>query len=405
MSLIDSVEPQAIPCKVPGCKRTWLLDAHKVVESWSNPQFNVPKRMCDECKTQFDKLQTQKVKCSTLDCEEFLEIAPYQQLILIRKHKTIEKEKFFCDSCKVLLKSVGDLEVPCRMKACHNTWKWYASSRLQMGGKALTAQPESRLCDQCFSILKNLTIEKHPCKVKDCNREYTVDRMTQLEVQLTGHKEKKRMCPDCSHLLKNLSTRKMPCKVAECTNTWNWAAFAQLEFQRQQEINPELKEPERYCDHCFGFLKRLKPLHIKCARHGCSHHIDYSVELQFEDHIKHLKPNQRDLLCDSCIKIRESLKDQSFKCKEEGCGKKWVWTAVQQFETGHFEHGNFVTGSHHDRYCDSCRDFVNSHSDCHVACQQCGSPILWTVHQQLKTHLGQWVAPSVCPSCLKPHDS
>jgi len=198
MSLLDAVVEQKIPCKIPGCRNTWTLEAEGVVKSWTQEDYHVPKRMCPSCKTQFDDLQPVEVKCSTRDCEEMLKIFPYQQLILNKKHKPLERETFFCESCQRFLKEVGDLEVPCRMHVCQGVWTWFASSRLRSGGKSLDSHPERRLCRNCYATLKTLTSRKLSCKIKGCDQEWSVDRMTQLEWKLAGKKDPKRMCPPCN---------------------------------------------------------------------------------------------------------------------------------------------------------------------------------------------------------------
>ncbi|MGK5091462.1 hypothetical protein WDW89_05515 [Deltaproteobacteria bacterium TL4] len=400
MSLLDAVVEKEIPCKIPKCKNTWTLKAEELVASWKDPNYHLPRRMCDSCKKIFDETSPLEVKCSTLDCEEKIIIDPYQQLILRKKEKFLKHETQFCPSCKELLKTVTDKEIPCSMKACKNTWSWYASSQLRSGGKSLKAQPESRLCKSCYDLLKTLKNQSIPCKIKGCTEEWTLDKMTQLEWSLTRRKERKRMCASCSSQLKALKPRKIPCRVSGCPHTWTWASFSQLEFEIKQRQDPALTPPQRYCKFCFSHMHTLKSSQIPCPTQGCTSKIDYPVENQLEDIVNKRKHNFCGI-CPSCTTNQRKLKPKPMPCKEEGCEQTWIWTPEEQFNSGHYQDGKFIVGTPKERYCDHCHLFMDTHKDTHVNCQQCGAPILWTVHQQLKTEIGQWVSPKYCPSCLK----
>ena len=300
MPLIDAVAEKEVPCKVPGCHNTWKLPAAQVVQSWTDEDFRIPKKMCSSCHTELEKLSPLDAKCSTLDCEARLTISTYQQLVLRRKGKPLEKENFFCPDCQNLLKETSDKEVPCRMKGCTHTWTWYASSQLRLGGKQKNAEPERRLCNSCFSTLKTFSSKQIPCKVKGCTREWNLDRMTQLEWKLQGKSETKRMCHDCSHHLKELTVREEPCIVQGCTHTWTWKPFAQLEFERQAEQDPSLKKPHRYCNRCFSTLHNLRPIQVPCGKHSCPHKLEYSPEQQLADIVNKRKPGQPGALCEKC---------------------------------------------------------------------------------------------------------
>lgn len=401
LSLLDAVVEQEIQCKIPGCKNTWTLDSKEIVSKWKNKDYQVPKRMCDDCKKLFDTLTPIEVSCSTKDCDEKITISPYQQLIILKKKKSLKKEIFFCKECQKLVKEIEDKEIPCRVKGCENTWKWFASSQLREGGKKLDAKPEPRLCNSCFKKLQSLTPQKRPCKINNCDNEWTLDRMTQLEIMTRNKKEPKRMCFECNNRLKELTPKSMPCKVDGCNNTWEWSPFSQLEYERGKEKDPSYPYPERYCDSCFQQLRKLHPIKIPCSTSFCNNTIDYSVDFQLEDFVKKQKPEQRGLICELCKETLDNLEDKEHPCHQEGCKNKWTWKKQDQFDSGQYQNSKFIVTEPPSKYCERCHDFLINGSDTYVECAKCCTPILWTVRQQLMAELKLWVKPKLCPNCLR----
>lgn len=397
---MDAIVEKQFPCKVPGCSNQWTWKAKEMLQNWKHNQYTPPRRMCDSCNKLFKELNPQDIKCGSKDCEEKVSISPYQQLTLIKKGRKVEEERVFCESCHKLSKEQADLKVPCRMKGCKNTWTWFTTSRLRTLGKGLQGDPEPRLCDSCFQSLQKINPLNKSCRVKYCKNTYQIDRMTQLELQLQGKKPAKRMCNDCNAILKKLKDQNVPCQTPACTHTWQWSAFSQLEHQRHQLNDPKVAMPQRYCDPCFGILKRLKPIQIPCTKTDCDQTVEYPVLAQLQDQVagrKHLAAE----LCARCQGVQKNLKDKDIDCQQEGCKRTWIWSAKQQFEGGHYEKERFIPAEAVAHYCEYCLEFLKTHSDVQVDCEQCGSKIMWTARQQLMTDLGLWVAPTKCPSCIR----
>ncbi len=401
MSLFDSVIEQKISCKVPGCGNTWTLGAKEIVDNWKHNNYRAPKRMCRECHQILKKLTPQIVSCSTKSCQETVNIPVYQQLIAERKHRPIQKQSFFCTECQQVLKKTTDKEIPCRIKGCKNTWKWFASSQLKQGGPQLEATPELRLCDACYHNLQGLSPVKQPCRVHTCNRTWELDRMTQLEMQVNGKKAPKRMCSFCNSRLKQLSPKEQICQVRGCEKTWSWQPYAQLEYEHRKAADPSILTPQRYCNSCFALTKRLQTASIPCKNDSCSNSVEYSTEAQLEDITQKKKLSHHQQLCQSCQEYYNQLNNKEIPCQQEGCNLTWTWNKEDQFAASFFQGSVLVAGEVPNHYCQRCHDFLHTRADSYVSCQQCDTPILWTSRQQLMTELNLWVAPRLCPNCLK----
>ncbi|MBF0287943.1 MAG: hypothetical protein HQM14_09000 [SAR324 cluster bacterium] len=401
MSLFDSVVEQNISCKVPGCHNTWTLGAKEIVDNWKHNNYHAPKRMCPECHQILKNLAPQTIPCSTKSCDGAVTIPVYQQLIAEKKHRPLHKQSFFCEECQKLLKTTEDKDITCRMKGCHNTWKWFASSQLKQGGAQLETRPESRLCDSCYRTLQKLSPVQQPCRVHTCDRTWQLDRMTQLEIHVHGKKVPKRMCSVCNSRLKQLSPIEQVCQVDGCDNTWSWLPYAQLEYEHKKAVEPSISLPQRYCNSCFSLMKRLKPASTPCSKNSCTNSIGYSIEAQLEDIVQNKKRPHHQLRCKGCQEHYDLLDNKKLLCQQEGCEQTWEWGKEDQFAASFFQNGTLITGKLPNHYCQRCHDFLHNRPDSHVKCQQCEAPILWTSRQQLMTELNLWVAPRLCPNCLK----
>lgn len=401
MSLLECVVEQTVICKVPGCGNTWTLGAQEIVDNWKHNNYQSPKQMCGSCKGMLKELNPLNIQCSTRSCDQTIAIPAFQQLVAEKKGRLIKTHNFFCEKCQQQLKNIKDQKIPCRIKGCSNTWTWFASSQLRHGGEKLDARPDPRLCNSCFQIFQTLSPQKRSCRVHVCDHQWKLDRMTQLELLINGRKEPKRMCSLCNIQLRQLAPKEKRCQVEGCDKTWRWSSFTQIEYERKKERDPALLPPQRYCNSCFSLRKRLKPSQIPCQKNTCPNFVEYPIEHQLQDIVQKKSSSHRQGFCLNCQNFYNELEDKEFICQQGGCDLTWLWSNKEQFEASTYQEGTLVANEPPTHYCERCYGFLHTRSDTYVNCQQCEAPILWTSRQQLMTELKLWVAPRLCPNCLK----
>jgi hypothetical protein len=171
---LSAFADKALPCRVHGCKNTFVYSARAQLEAELAGETDAPKRMCDSCHDKLGKLADRELPCKRPGCSKTWIWKRGAQLTSSRKRPPAR----FCDPCEAALQKLTDARVPCEHEGCPGSWLWSRVAQLMSGAK----RPPRHACESCTKFLESAAPKEIPCQV--CGRAIHWSRLNQLQTKL-----------------------------------------------------------------------------------------------------------------------------------------------------------------------------------------------------------------------------
>lgn len=266
---LRNLRDQQIRCNIEGCRNSWTWTAWEQLENLAGEgggSRKKPSRPCRECREQLAQMEDRYVPCRVPGCRRHWVLSAKAQL----RHRIMHGAdvdpaagaKRLCDECYEFYRKAEPRRIPCRTKGCRNTWVYSPRRQLQDFARGYKHPPPWR-CDHCRARLKELEPLQKPCATPGCEGTWSWSPEDQLQKEVR-QKERGREsepsgkhCPDCENFLHNESAKTLYCN--ECGQEISWSVYEQLLCQRgsfakparcsecaRKEVNKERARPEDF---------------------------------------------------------------------------------------------------------------------------------------------------------------
>lgn len=457
-SLADRLGAKSMPCRVPGCTRTWLQLSSKTLSLGPTPESDqATEGMCDPCREKSRHVRDQERRCDRPGCSSTWTWTAQAQLEAFAGD--LPAPKTLCAACKALLDSLEDKEIACAVPGCSRKAKLTKQQQLLQQGQPEGAKPaeparadgvtiDGIFCDPCTQIARKLRDRQMNCGINSCSRKWVwkADEQIQAFAQGKPNEAPRRMCEVCRASFGKLADRDVRCRTSGCKQTWVWSRYDQLDACVADKQPP--KAPSRMCQRCFDLWSTLKDVERPCRRSTCKGTWMDKRGAQLARAVRGKTGDPYPRLCTNCEKELGELEDREIPCRTENCSGTFTWTKEQQLAAGvrpkfKDEEANAPTaiaaeGSAEaalpaidgtaaptaeavakptreekgkrkkkrrreiqppERRCPACAEFLANKKTQEIPCSQCTTPIFWPPESQLQTHLGHWSAPTLCGAC------
>jgi hypothetical protein len=241
---LKTLEDRELPCRVKGCDNKLVWNKYLQLEHLHTGKSldNPPRRMCETCLAAFQGLENIVEPCKVNGCKGTWVYGAFEQLDrLIASKKAgdeAEKPSRMCKDCFDFYNSATDRKVACRNRGCDKTWLFTRSMQLGFRKKAAENQTPSRVCDDCMNRLKSLQPIEEPCQVQGCAGTWSYRAEEQLHDQLLGRKAPRKNCKACQEFLASHEAIDIAC--SRCEKVFSWSSQEQLLCSLEVFDKPEL---------------------------------------------------------------------------------------------------------------------------------------------------------------------
>jgi hypothetical protein len=280
--VVQKIKDRQVNCGISGCSRKWLwrADEQLAASAAGRPLDPPPRRMCEECRTEFGKLLDREVRCRTSGCKKTWTWTRSDQLDAAVAGKPAPKAPArMCESCFESFSHLKDVERPCRRSGCKGTWLDKRGAQLARVVRGKSGDPYPRYCGECEKELGDLDDREVSCKTENCPGTWTWSREQQLAA---GVKPKKMLELEAAEEAATRAAARAaaaPPANGEQTPGAPKGDRKKRNRKRRREIQP----PERRCSACAEFLAARKTLEIPCSQ--CSTPIYWPPESQLQTHL------------------------------------------------------------------------------------------------------------------------
>ena len=228
---LKKLEDRELPCRVKGCENTFVWNKYLQLEHLREGKSldHPPRRMCASCLSKFQGLSNSTEPCKVHGCKGTWVYSAYEQLeslISCKEGETPEKPSRMCKECFDFFNAAQDQEVACKNRGCDKTWLWTRSMQLGFRQKGDVKRPPFRMCDDCTSRLKSLSDIEEPCQIRGCKGTWTYRPEDQLRDQLLGRKAPQKTCKACQEFLGSHEAMEIAC--GRCGKVFSWSSQEQL---------------------------------------------------------------------------------------------------------------------------------------------------------------------------------
>ena len=278
-TLADRLGAKSVPCRVPGCSRTWIQLSNKAfaLAGQASAAGDPTEGMCEQCREKFRTLQDALRPCDRKGCTGKWTWPVMAQLEAFATQRPAPKH--LCADCQKLLDSLQDKEIPCAVPGCTRTATLTREQQLVSQGEppAEPAAPSTTngvsiagfICEPCAQVARKLKDRAVNCGVFACSRKWTWKADEQIQAFAAGkpNEPPRRMCAECRTEFGKLFDREIRCRTSGCKATWTWTRSDQLDACVADKPVP--KAPSRMCQRCFDLWSSLKDVERPCRRAGC----------------------------------------------------------------------------------------------------------------------------------------
>lgn len=325
---LQELSDKEVPCSTPGCEGTFVWDRFQQLEAERRAkpgeEPKPPHGFCDKCKENMGEFHDQERPCRLRGCKNTWIWTAREQMASGGKPPAPR----LCNDCFKIYRELKDDYLPCRVKGCNNSVLWTKHQQLEhlRAGKSLDAPP-ARMCEDCFKKFQELKPIEMPCKIHGCKNTWTLSTYEQLEaIRNTPEGQEpvmpSRMCKDCFHFFSTAKDIEVPCRNKACKNTWVWNRSMQLAAHVHGNSRPMVK----LCDECVKNLSQLKDEERPCCTQGCNGTWTYRAEEQLRDKCAMRdEPKRR---CPTCLAFFQTHTPEQLVCAS--CGNTFNWSVQEQ---------------------------------------------------------------------------
>lgn len=341
-TLADRLGAKSLPCRVPGCTRTFLQLSSKALglgRALGEPDS--ADGMCEPCREKSKRLRDVERRCDRAGCSGTWTWSAASQLEAFANDRPPPKQ--LCAACQSLLDALEDKEVPCAVPGCSRTATLTKQQQLIAQGQP-DAEPEPPrpgavtltgvLCAPCADVARRIKDREVTCGITGCQRKWTWKADDQITAFAAGkpNEPPRRMCDACRASFGKLADREIRCRTSGCKNTWTWSRFDQLDACVADKPAP--KAPSHMCQRCFDLWATLKDVERPCRRAGCKGTWMDKRGAQLARAVRGKTGDPYPHLCPDCEKDLGDLEDREIPCRTENCPGTFTWTREQQLAAG-----------------------------------------------------------------------
>ena len=341
-TLADRLGAKSLPCRVPGCTRTWIQLSSKAFGlGGASEGDDATAGMCEPCREKSRRLHDTERKCDRPGCTGTWTWTASAQLEAFAADRPAPKQ--LCAECKSLLDSLEDKDIACTVPGCTRTAVLTRQQQLiahgQPEGAAEPAKPgavtlSGVMCEPCSQVSRRIHDRDVSCGINGCTRKWSWKADEQIQAFAAGkpNEPPRRMCDTCRAGFGKLSDRDIRCRTSGCKNTWSWSRFDQLDACVADKAPP--KAPSHMCKRCFDLWSTLKDVERPCRRSGCKGTWMDKRGAQLARAVRGKTGDPYPHLCPSCEKELGDLEDREIACRTDGCAGTFTWSKEQQLAAG-----------------------------------------------------------------------
>jgi hypothetical protein len=458
-TLADRLGAKSLPCRVPGCTRTFLQLSNKALGLGAGND-GASDGMCEPCREKARRVHDVERRCDRHGCTGTWTWTAGAQLEAFASDRPPPKQ--LCVACQSLLDTLEDKQIPCDVPGCTRTALLTKQQQLVAQGQpdepAEPAKPgtvtlSGVLCGPCADVARRIRDREVTCGINGCTRKWIWKADDQIVAFAAGkpNEPPRRMCDACRANFGKLADREIRCRTSGCKNTWTWSRYDQLDACAADKPPP--KAPAHMCQRCFDLWSTLKDVERPCRRAGCKGTWLDKRGGQLARAVRGKTGDPYPHLCPDCEKDLGDLEDREIPCRTEHCPGTFTWSREQQLAAGvRPKLKNLETPGEGtapvvpaaedgaaaqpatpaegeaapapavepaateskpkknkrkrrrevqppERRCAACAEFLANRKTQEIPCSQCGTPIFWPPESQLQTHLGNWATPNLCGAC------
>jgi hypothetical protein len=341
-TLADRLGAKSLPCRVPGCTRTYLQLSSKAFGLGRAAGDDAgADGMCDPCREKSRRLHDAERKCDRAGCTNTWTWTAAAQLEAFAADRAAPKH--LCADCQSLLDSLEDKQIACSVPGCTRSATLTKQQQLLAQGQPETAPEPPKpgmitltgtLCEPCADVARRIRDREVNCGINGCTRKWTWKADEQIVAFAAGkpNEPPRRMCDLCRASFGKLADREVRCRTSGCKNTWTWSRFDQLDACAADKPAP--KAPSHMCKRCFDLWSTLKDVERPCRRSGCKGTWLDKRGGQLARAVRGKTGDPYPHLCPDCEKDLGDLEDREIPCRTDNCPGTFTWTREQQLAAG-----------------------------------------------------------------------
>jgi hypothetical protein len=421
-TLADRLGAKTVPCRVPGCTRTWLQFGGKAALSFgarTDAAGTPGAGMCDPCKKKLSSLTEKQRRCDVPGCNNTWTWSVDAQLEAFASHRP--PPKHLCSSCEEKLSALEDKEIACTVPGCARMATLTRRQQLL----AQSQQEQERQQDQAAQAeppaaetaaptaeasppspaADGTTVEAPPTEaaaaLEDSRQEAKQEAKQETKDDAKPEKPGRvtyegPLCDPCADVARRLQDRPVTCGINGCKRKWIWKADDQLQAFAAGKPN---EPPRRMCDTCRTNFGKLSDREVRCRTSGCKKTWTWSRFDQLDACVADKPPPKAPArMCDSCYDLFQKLKDVERPCRKSGC--KRTWTDKRGAQLARLVRGK--TGDPYPQYCNECRKELGDLEDREIACKTEGCPGTWTWSREQQLAAGVRPSPKAQQEVAEP---
>jgi hypothetical protein len=339
-TLADRLGAKSLPCRVPGCTRTYLQLSSKAL-GLGRAAGDDADGMCDPCREKSRRVHDLERKCDRAGCANTWTWSAAAQLQAFATDRGAPKQ--LCTQCQTLLDSLEDQQIACAVPGCTRSATLTKQQQLLAQGQPEAPPEEPKpgmvtvtgvLCEPCADVARRIRDREVTCGINGCSRKWTWKADEQIVAFAAGkpNEPPRRMCDSCRASFGKLGDREVRCRTSGCKNTWTWSRFDQLDACVADKPSP--KAPSHMCKRCFDLWSTLKDVERPCRRAGCKGTWLDKRGGQLARAVRGKTGDPYPHLCTECEKDLGDLEDREVPCRTEHCPGTFTWTREQQLAAG-----------------------------------------------------------------------
>lgn len=390
--LFSGLADKQLPCKIKGCKRTFLWTAQQQLRSFGKPP---PQRMCEYHAGQLYDLSDKEIPCRNApSCKNTWIWKRGAQLHALERQGgegELRTPSRLCETCYGKEKELKDQDVECRTAGCSRTWVWTRDAQIRHRAwlrreLAKEAKREQAKLDEQETMIPAAEADAasggdselaaaspapEGTTTQQAGAELASEPAQEAVIGKGEGKKRKRKkkgrrlqegpperhCKACAERFAKLAPVELPCKVHGCKKTWTWDRVSQLKAWvalGTDDVDAPVKPAKRMCQSCRDFCKQAKERDVSCANETCENTWRFKVGAQLQHVLATGGIQDPRRLCETCIKEqykeKKRAKVEPMPCAQPGCDGTWYYVSGMPLEP--FE-GDETPG---DRLCNCCRE-------------------------------------------------
>ena len=342
-TLADRLGAKSLPCRVPGCTRTWIQLSSKAFSLGQGASEGdaSTEGMCEPCREKSRRLQDAQRRCDRPGCTGTWTWTAAEQLEAFATDRPAPKH--LCTECQSLLDTLEDKEIACTVPGCTRSAVLTRQQQLIAHGQP-DAEPEpakpgavtltGTLCEPCAQVSRRIKDREVGCGINGCSRKWIWKADDQIVAFAAGkpNEPPRRMCDSCRASFGKLGDREVRCRTSGCKNTWSWSRFDQLDACVADKTPP--KAPSHMCQRCFDLWNTLRDVERPCRRSSCKGTWMDKRGAQLARAVRGKSGDPYPHLCTNCEKELGDLEDREIPCRTEHCPGTFTWSKEQQLAAG-----------------------------------------------------------------------